>query len=372
MVTVHPRPTPMPPTSAAPRRFWALLALFSSLALAPSRADAWSTQSAVMAGCHEAMIDDAFASLRTSLARPPVLPSGDRWRQVASWMLEGSSVDSASLDDAERFLRSSLIIGVRAPDSEGHATFDLDSQRDMNLDRSPALQRAHALRCSQDDFAAGDAAAVQGARALILRLVSKARAHRALPGPQQIISTSVYVEFYGEVAVEVWAPAYYLGRAAHALEDSFSHAIRSERDDFRLVVHVMNFIEAITGEIDETRDGVAHSNTFDECDNAAVAPIFEAATRATIGLLQVAGAQKDEAQAQEVPVLLDEWLTLEPGCTLDDGLCGNDHWLELARHDQSRPVLPACSMAAGRRRDVGPCPFGLLLVLGALLRRRRK
>jgi hypothetical protein len=58
----------------------------------------------------------------------------------------------------------SVVVGVRAPDSEGHSVTDMANLRALQADRSREGQYVHALRAAGDDGIPGDLAAVTGRR----------------------------------------------------------------------------------------------------------------------------------------------------------------------------------------------------------------
>lgn len=329
-------------------------------------AESYTIKTAVSAGCHEDITASAFQDF---LLEAPVvgleLPEDQTWRRVARFILEFASFDTSTWSDAQRFMFVSLIIGVRSPDTAGHSISNLDNLRQLHSDPRPDGQYAHGLRAIEDDHAAGNAAAVHGTRALIRDLVLTAAEHWAKPADEQIIHGRFYLDFYGPVAIDVWAPLYYLGRAAHALQDTFSHSIRSDEDSLRKIVHVLNFVDAIARHFNENRDGLAHSESMDECTRPGTGDAVAAAVEATIDLFYAARAQFEGSDPEGVETVLDKWVVLKEGCTKANGFCNNGRWLDLVREEQTEPFIEAIfgCRSTGRSEGTG----AVLPVLAALL-----
>lgn len=291
--------------------------------------------------CHERLIARAFEqtldtwpadALPQAPGRPELGLADEVTRQL-----------SPGLDPRYRYTLFSLYIGVRAPDCEGHSLFELENTRLIHVPEND--QYAHALRNAVDDGPAGDQAAMAGARAVIVDMTARARA-------SDFITVKHYLDGYGLIDVKVWGPAYFVGRAAHATQDSFSHTLRD--DDFHTVRHVMNYADALTRKYDEGRDGLRHSGEMDECEDDENLPVRTAALLATAELLRARGSDA------QVNAVLDTWLGTAPGCTVDNAYCDSP-WLELAREDEAHSYL-GCSASTG------------VLLLGALtllMRRRR-
>ena len=128
---------------------------------------------------------------------------------------------------------------------------------------------------ANDDGPEGDEIAITGMKSAIVDLARITFESWQLPPEQQLIVVP-YFDFYGIVDIEVWAPAYYLGRALHALQDSFAHTIRS--DDLSQIRHVLNYVDAIEGHLSEARDGLPHSAHMDSCDGDTLPIVMTAVT----------------------------------------------------------------------------------------------
>ncbi len=326
-------------TRLAPIGFLLALAL-------PAPAAAYSIASGFSEPCHEVMTAEAFDEVVLSLPTAQiVVPRGSGWRRVGRFVLETVGVDPTGLSEVEFFVLTSLLVGVRSPDTEGHAILNLESARTIHTNPDAAEQYAHGLRGLEDDGVEGDAAAVQGTRARILEEVAEADAAVRLPAEEQLFRTQLYFDFYGLIDLDVWSVAFHLGRAAHALQDSFSHTIRDEHDEFRSVLTVFNFVEAVSGTLRESRDGLPHSDAMDRCSEET-AELRAAATRATGELFLAAREVFLGRDAQAVESILDAWLRYRAGCSVADEFCDNGRWLTLARRDPSEPFICAAVAAA--------------------------
>jgi hypothetical protein len=355
-----------------------LLTATAALLTSGGPAGAYSVASGVSEACHEQIT--ARAGVDVLLDIPPagsVQVPGGNWKDLSKYLLEPLNLDLGAMDDTTRFLLTSLVVGSREPDTDGHSVMNIENLHQLHGDPSAVGQYTHSLRGPDDDYQAGDAAAVAGTRALIVELVEEGQGFLALPLDEQLITTEVYLDFYGQVDVKVHAPLFHAGRAAHALQDSFSHAIRSDQDQLRQVVHVMNYIDAITNDFEEERDGLAHSNSFDKCNDSAIMPLSDAAVAATADLFAAVRDQLHGLDPNATEAVLDEWLTLKSGCTSENDFCGNGHWVEIARKDQTGPYVRGLfGCATGRPIGTGAGSLASVLVLVLLaatvvLRRRR-
>lgn len=278
--------------------------LLAALTLAlPRLAFAYTIQSGFMKSCHERISLPAMEFYLRALsgtASVP-LPKDDLWRDATGDLVESLDYDGelAALMSNEglAFAAVSVLIGLREPDTAGYSISDLNAARRMHGDATSRAQHEHALRAADDEGTAGDTRALQGARAVIadhlddlVRLMDEPRASQILP-------TYLYVEHYGRIEVEVWGPAYHLGLALHVLQDSFSHAIRTE--DTRHVLHVLNYVDAVHGAIDEGEDGLAHSTALDQCERGENYPSVLAASDRSVALTSAAlkMTEGDDGQA---------------------------------------------------------------------------
>lgn len=325
----------------------------------PDGAWAFSIGTSVSQRCHEKITGKAIA--RSNVDKPEgwirSWPQQDAsWLKVARWLEEEGLIEPKD-DDRWRLLQVSMFLGARYPDQRGFGLTDLQGLREIHLSGND--QSAHALRAPDQDGQDGDRLALESARALIRELVAGARSAVdpwSMAGHMRAVS--VWVEFYGDVDVVVWEPAFSMAKALHALQDSFAHTYRSP--DLGRVYAVCNFVEAIAGKYDERRDGPRHSVYTDDCDQPDVEPLKEAAVLASTDLFNAGLVYMQSGDMRAVDDVLDRWLTLEPGCGFDAGYCDTP-WAAVARRNETHAF--GCSHASTGSPGIGV----VIVVLGMLV-----
>lgn len=356
------------------------------LGLLASPAVAFTVESGFTTGCHERITAAGFLVSRASfpLVEPEEPPDGE-WVRLADYL----APETGDLPPLERFILFSLIVGARAPDTEGGSLTNLSVLRAVHSD--PEGQYPHCLRAADDDYDEGNASALEGCRASILENLRLAF-ESIRDEPDELIEVPLTLDNYGSFDIDVNPAAYHLGRALHALEDSFTHTLRTP--DLRRVVHVMNYEAAIAGDLHEERDGIAHSNAVDSCAIVAsvtggvvnrdrvfaaieaVADLIRAFVRAITDLR--AGETDLTVLAAEVEAVLLKWLQLADPADLGDFTeCSeaNDYcdspWLESARLEPATPVLGCSAGPTSPSALAGLVFLGLLALARARHRRRR-
>ncbi len=329
---------------------------------------AFSIGSGFTHSCHERITADAYEDFVLDLpTRNLKVPTGEIWRRISDLMLEEFNLDLESLDAAQRFLLVSLVVGVRAPDTEGHSSLNLENLRELHADPAPVGQYAHSLRGPDDDHSEGNAIAVEGTREALRDLVGQLSTTAVLSGQEALLTAPFYLDFYGRIDVEVWAPMYYIGRAAHLLQDSFAHTIRDKEDGLQSIVSVLNYVDAITTSHSASRDGLGHSDSQDDCTRDDNEAVVEAATEATIELFFATREILNGRDPDAIEHLIDRWLVLREGCDENNDYCGNTEQLEVIEDEQTGPYL---GELANCQSAPGPGPWALLLLLAGGLRRR--
>jgi MYXO-CTERM domain-containing protein len=377
------------------------LLLSLAFLLAPARASAYSLGSGFTTSCHEVVTYSGLLELIEAADTSTIeLPESDVWRRVAAEIgpaLRATNPDAPppeDLTDQQNFLMWSVIVGVRAPDVEGHSVSDLAALREIQADPSNDGQYTHALRGTSDDGLDGDLAAIDGAKRILREVMARARIAKGQP---RIVKVPFYLDFYGKMQVDVAELPYLLGRAAHTLQDSYAHMLRS--DDAMTVFHVSNYLEAINGTLNESRDGMAHSDSLDDCTRpidvltgraSAVTGALGRAAKAYLdgddGLFEKGLAACDPGEAEPATC---SWIDYNPECAAalaagdesaqeehccrgDNAYCGSK-WLPIFREAQSKPYLEAvlgCSMSPGENPGSGALGALAALGLAALWRRR--
>ncbi|MGB8328556.1 MAG: hypothetical protein WCE62_00405 [Polyangiales bacterium] len=341
-------------------------------------AEAYTVQTGFTEGCHERITAEAFVAFVDDPAwAEVVVPESGTWRKLGlplnEWLVDEGLVEEA-LPDPQLFVLFSLIVGVRAPDTRGRSATDLATQRSIHASPDPEAQYVHALRAPEDDEPDGSDAAVMGTRASIRRFFSEAAAAARAPSDAQISEAPFTIDFYDLFQVETWRPAFLLGKALHTLQDSFSHSIRADALDFRMIVHVLNYVDAIYKDFRESRDGIAHSRHLDRCDEADLGALREAVDLATEDFFETF-LQARAGDTTAIDDLLDNWVTLQEGCTFENDFCDNGAGVAVARQDPTDPILPewmTCSASVEPVAGAWAWFAGWSVLLALAGRRRRR
>lgn len=317
-------------------------------------AHAFSIGSAFADACHERITVEAlrgtsFDFSETDAQRP--VKSEEELR-LAAWLLERLGEAAIEPPVVDERVLNSFLIGVRRPDVEGWALRDLSSIRSLQLDLDG--QSAHFLRAQQDTGDEGNASSIATSRAYMLGLIDSSRLSWVVGA--DLVNVPTWVEHYSDVNVPVIEAAYLLAQALHALQDSFSHTYRTE--DVRQINVVMTYLGAFNPDWVERTHGPQHRVVLDRCELATNAPAVAAATQASHELMVATERYWRTGIRTEVDAVLDRWLTLVPGCNVDNAYCESPT-LKIIEDEKTR----GCSATTGG-----------LAVLGALLllnRRRR-
>ena len=147
----------------------------------------------------------------------------------------------------------------------------------------------------------------------------------------------------------------------HTAQDCYAHTLRSA--DARTVYSVLNYIEAVEGNLDEARDGMAHSDALDDCENPDLAPLVGRAAEVSAALATAAVALATRGDtslldagfrpcaAGETSTAGCEWMSYNPACQPDtqppdvaaccsmtNSYCGSP-FLTVARKKLTQPYL---------------------------------
>lgn len=360
--------------AAVGRRARGLWALGLALGCAAGRAEAFTFASSVSSACHEDITLGALAQTGW--------PGGRRAPAFTADQRARGRVDLPfrlrfPVDDPWTF---ALVLGVRDNDLRGHDADDLPGLASVHND--PDDQRAHCLRAPGDDGPDGDARALAACRAFMLEEVAAALGPGDAPDLDAEEPVRVALAFRGRVNLSLQSYGFHLGKALHALQDSYTHSFRAP--DSGRVRHVLNFIDwSLVPDYTAGRDGHRHLSPLDDCE----APTEGARRRvagATQASAQLLDAVRDATGGRagrlaRVASVLDRALGRETGCTEANGYCGAPELEEAAAAEgcHARPsgakgasvmtVLVAFALAAvtRRRRGVTAAVVAALAVLGA-------
>lgn len=296
------------------RGAWSLAWFTALLAGFCGRAQAYSYASPLADGCHELLTLEALRTVRAELAVAGPLPAEQADR---AW------IDDLPLDlpgELRDLAGASLVVGVRDNDLKSH--HGLDNAELAQIHGNPTTHPEHCLRGPDDDEPGGSERAVQTCRDYIRGQVESALAQgrdaHGRPDGTTRMKVRVHLAFAGKQdipAVLFWIQ---VGRALHALQDSFSHTLRSP--DGMRVRTVLNWIDLANDRLVESRDGPAHRRALDECKGIGGlrAQRRERAIEASAALLRAALQPVAEPAVREV---LDRYLSFEPGCDVSNHFC---------------------------------------------------
>ncbi len=332
-------------------------ALLLALSLSPAAARAFSFESAFSDGCHERITRSAVRRVGwPGGARPPALSADNALR------LSRDLPFALTADDHNPWTLA-LVLGARDNDLHGYAASDF--QELAAVHSAAEDQREHCLRAPTDDGPEGDVTALASCRGFILGELSLAVGDGADVDLTAAESVPLSLPFSGRRDAAVQRYGWHLGRALHALQDSFAHTLRTP--DGRRVRHVLNFVDpARGGDYSEARDGHDHINSLDGCDPES-APAAHRTALATAASEQLLGAVVDatggsSGRLARASAVLDMWLSVEPGCVYENRWCNAPEVTEDNAAGCSATPSPATSTAS---------LVAALAVAAVLLRRRR-
>ncbi|MBN2801742.1 MAG: hypothetical protein JXR91_01475 [Deltaproteobacteria bacterium] len=320
---------------------------------------AYEIQTGLTHDCHEQMAMDSFETFiqnnNVTNYNNLILPADSSWDSYSDYFF-GNLLESYT-DKKIRFIAASLLIGVRWPDEHGLSVTSTEALYANHGD--PDNQFEHFLRSQDDDYIEGNITALSKSKIFFQNRVLNAALYLFENPDDRIVEIKEYVEFYGVITFQLFAPAYYLGTAMHSLQDSFSHTVRT--DDLKQILSVLNFADAVTENFNEQRDGIAHSYHMDECksddDNKQ---IIKVSKKVSLQLLQILSSDSINDAETITDNIIEEWLTYKPGCGFDNNYC-NSKWLPVIRQDPTAPFL-TCNVST-----VGYKHFSLIEAIDKLL-----
>lgn len=287
-------------------------------AAVPSSPEAYTVSSILTAGCHEKITSEALRTARLNVANAAPLTPSDNERALVDDL-------EFTLDDDMKDLGGvTLLIAVRDNDLKGRASDDLAELAEVHGD--PNTTQEHCIRGRDDDEPGGSETAVEACRTFIRERVAEALDGLDASGAPDLTQRTllpVHLTLRGDMDASL--PTYYvrMGQAIHAMEDSFTHTYRTA-DGMKITV-VLNWIDDIEGNLDEARDGPAHSTQLDVCDDPDALRTQKRvlATAASVALLQATlDSQKTkEEKMTDVDGILNTYLSYQPDCTFNNDWC---------------------------------------------------
>jgi len=327
---------------------WSALTFALSLSWAQSAA-AFTLETAITEGCHERITLNALRGAPwPDGVSPPIASREDLVLAENLPFLVPAGLDRWSM---------SVMVGVRDNDLEGYSLSDLP---ELAAVHGAIDQSAHCLRSATQDFDQGDNEALSACRLFIHHEIDQALGASEVPELEPSEEVQVALRFQRQ-HVRLSRYAFHMGRALHALQDSYAHSFRAP--DSETVVGVLNYIDAIVSlSFNVSRDGHAHMGALDECTGSAVA-VHRAtvATESSSALLKAVAAAGSRAErVARIDAVLDQSLRYTSGCGSQNEWCGAFPETQLASPTPAQ--TQGCSLAPG----------GWLLALAALLLRSRR
>lgn len=319
------------------KHFLMLITVLSGIVLNTSHSVAYYIDTGLSNPCHEKLTAELLVQFmqETSLdAEQNVpLPDSNLWEMYSDAILANFDIKVENRN--EKYVIASLMIGTRWPDEHGRSVTSLEALYSTHGD--PSDQHEHFLRHPHHDYTDGNVAAIEEAKTFLSKRTRLALAYLKSEKDSQIIELTEYVEFYGQIKFKLWAPAFYLGTAIHTLQDSFSHTVRS--DDLTHILHVMNFIDAVTEDFKEHKDGLAHSYGMDYC-SPQNKPLTDESQRATYEMILML----ETGDFEDFEIIMQTWFQHRDGCTIENKFC-NTKWYDNITSDPTDPIV-GCQMAS--------------------------
>jgi MYXO-CTERM domain-containing protein len=324
-------------------------------------ASAFSIETSITAGCHEAITASALRNVRAIVPNaPPIVPDANELALIDDLPF--------TLDDDLRDLGSaSLIIGARDNDIKGYGVISIDEISQIQGD--PLTQHEHCLRSTGEDEPGGTENALLDCKEFIRDRVRRAMDGldaAGAPDPRLRVELPLVLSVRGLVSASL--PVFYvrMGQALHALEDGFAHTLRTS-DGLR-VTAALNYIELANATLDEQRDGPPHEAQLDRCDDPDEIRTrnHHLAITASTEMLQAAlDPSLDRVQKERVvDQVLNRYLSFEPGCNFANGWCNAP---EIAL-----PAAGCGCVVAGTSGGSGALGVGLMALMLAVVRRAAK
>jgi hypothetical protein len=351
------------------RRAGCAAAIVLALGLGAGSAGAYSTQSEVSDGCHESMTFSAIRGVREELVTAGPLAAQNKNERA----LLDDLPFSVPKDMRGDFAAASAVLGNRNVDLKHHEPDHLDYLAQVHGD--PNNQDEHCLRAPHHDDPDGDQAALTACTTYISQRVQAALTGLGgdgSPDPASRSQADVYLELRG--AVKVSLPTYWweIGRALHAVQDGFSHVYRSQQDPYR-VIAVMNYVEFVEDELDESIDGPPHSSGLDRCSDLDEfrKRRIQLGVDASADLLRATLDPSLDLAGKQVAVsdVLTRYLSYTDGCSAEN------NWCDAPERNYPEERGCVCS-APGSARGSAGWPWAAFAALGAIAaavgRRRRR
>ena len=337
-----------------------LVAVVAGVAVVqPRHASAYTIETQISQGCHEAITSAALRAARTQ--SPSAKPLGSLGEDP--YLID--DLPFAMAGDMRDIGAASLVIGVRDNDLKGRNPQSLDQLVEVHGD--PNAQDEHCLRSPSQDEPNGTTLGLADCRAFIrgrmVAAIDGGLDAAGVPDTHLRANVAVYLTFAGKQNAPL--PVFYfeVGRALHALQDSFSHTWRTA--DGTHVTVVLNWVEYSENTLVESRDGPEHRTELDRCDDPD--PLrterHRLAGEASTALLLVGldTTLDREAKLDAVDAVLAHYVDYQPGCTFDN------RWCDAPERAYENSNACGCNVASGGATGA----IGIVSIALAFLLRNR-
>jgi uncharacterized protein (TIGR03382 family) len=312
-----------------------------TLTVLPALAHAFTIESVATTGCHEKVTAKALSRSRWPEGAAPAAASNALVDGVAFTVPAGADEWTVS-----------LLIGARDNDLHGASASDFAEL--SALHNAADGQEEHCLRAPGDDGAEGDRRAVEACRAYILSELKLALGEGETVDFAATEDLAVGLR-YDHATLALPRFPVHMGKALHALQDSFTHTYRANA--LKQIATVFNYAEpATSSDYASQRDGLEHRGDFDACEaeSGPEAERVEAAVTASAQLLDAVGAEGSKAERlARAEKALEQWVSVAEGCTEENAWCGAE-----------QPKPEGCSATGG-----APA-LALLALIVSMLRKR--
>lgn len=236
------------------RVFLLILCLACAIPGTASTASAYTYETGISSGCHERITTDALilSRLESDLSAGP---SPRSLRDDMPFDVNPAVRDSVGL---------TLLLAVRDNDLKGLGPDDLGRLAEVH--GNSATQAEHCLRSPGDDGPAGAESALAACRTYIMReldVALNATDAEGRPDVLRLEPLAVTLALRGSTTLQVSSFYLHMGRALHALQDSYTHTFRNDAGE---IVTVTTWVDALRDDYDETRDGPRHADALDRCE----------------------------------------------------------------------------------------------------------
>ena len=307
-----------------------------------------------------------MGSLRAVRAQGATAPVVQPDRQLTSLI---SDLPFKLDSDMKDVSAAAFVVGVRDNDLHGRGPTEIDQL--ATIHGNPENQKEHCLRSVGDDEPDGSVRALEACKTFIRGKVAEALDGldaNGVPDPSKVVDIDLTLSLRGRVTASL--PLYWtrMGQAVHTLQDGFTHTFRSA--DRLRVRTVLNWVEYVSGEEVESRDGPLHRNGLDQCDNLDDLRQTNIAT-ATTASTELLRATLDptlsrDAKLAAVDATLAKYLSFEPGCTEANG------WCDAPERQYQVGASCGCSVIRAQSGGAVAAIAGLLGIAFLVARSRRR